>query len=39
MKTPVIFIHGNDDIGFGRGKADGYEAFQTGFRGAGDLPR
>lgn len=31
-KTPVIFIHGNSDVGFGRGTADGYVAWQTGFR-------
>lgn len=31
-KTPVIFIHGNSDIGFGRGSADGYVSWQTGFR-------
>lgn len=31
-KTPVIFIHGNSDVGFGRGTADGYAAWQTGFR-------
>ena len=31
-KTPVIFIHGNSDLGFGRGKADGYASWQTGFR-------
>jgi hypothetical protein len=30
--VPVIFIHGNGDIGFGRGKIDGYLAMQTGFR-------
>ena len=29
---PVIFIHGNSDIGFGRGKADGNKDWQTGFR-------
>lgn len=31
-KTPVIFIHGNSDIGFGRGSTDGYTSWQTGFR-------
>jgi len=31
-KTPLIFIHGNSDIGFGRGSTDGYVAWQTGFR-------
>lgn len=29
---PVIFIHGNSDVAFGRGTADGYVAWQTGFR-------
>ena len=28
----MIFIHGNSDIGFGRGTADGYVYWQTGFR-------
>lgn len=32
MKTPIIFIHGNSDIGFGRGSEDGYTSWQTGFR-------
>lgn len=31
-KTPVIFIHGNSDVAFGRGTTDGYVAWQTGFR-------
>lgn len=31
-KTPIIFIHGNSDVGFGRGTADGYVSWQTGFR-------
>ena len=31
-KAPVIFIHGNSDIGFGRGSYDGYVDWQTGFR-------
>lgn len=31
-KIPVIFIHGNSDVGFGRGTADGYVSWQTGFR-------
>lgn len=31
-KTPIIFIHGNSDIGFGRGSTDGYTSWQTGFR-------
>lgn len=31
-KTPIIFIHGNSDIGFGRGTEDGYVSWQTGFR-------
>lgn len=37
--VPVIFIHGNSDVGFGRGTQDGtywiysgYVAWQTGFR-------
>ena len=30
--TPVIFIHGNSDLGFGRGTTDGYVSWQTGFR-------
>jgi triacylglycerol lipase len=32
QKTPVIFIHGNSDVGFGRGTTDGYASWQTGFR-------
>ena len=31
-KVPIIFIHGNSDVAFGRGTADGYVAWQTGFR-------
>jgi triacylglycerol lipase len=31
-KIPVIFVHGNSDVAFGRGTADGYVAWQTGFR-------
>jgi triacylglycerol lipase len=31
-KTPIIFLHGNSDVAFGRGAADGYVAWQTGFR-------
>ena len=27
-----MFVHGNSDIGFGRGSADGYVSWQTGFR-------
>lgn len=30
-KTPIIFIHGNSDIGFGKGSG-GHESWQTGFR-------
>lgn len=30
--VPVIFIHGNSDVAFGRGTADGYVSWQTGFR-------
>ena len=30
-KIPVIFIHGDSDIGFGRGSTDGYVSWQTGF--------
>lgn len=29
---PVIFLHGNSDVAFGRGTTDGYVAWQTGFR-------
>ena len=32
MKTPIIFIHGNSDVGFGRGTIDNYAEWQTGFR-------
>jgi triacylglycerol lipase len=32
LKTPFIFIHGNSDVGFGRGTQDGYAEWQTGFR-------
>lgn len=32
VKRPVIFIHGNSDLAFGRGSADGYVSWQTGFR-------
>ena len=31
-KIPVIFIHGNSDVAFGRGTTDGYVSWQTGFR-------
>ena len=31
-KTPMIFIHGNSDVAFGRGTQDGYYSWQTGFR-------
>jgi len=31
-KTPIIFIHGNSDVAFGRGTQDGYVSWQTGFR-------
>lgn len=31
-KLPIVFIHGNSDIGFGRGSTDGYVYWQTGFR-------
>jgi triacylglycerol lipase len=31
-KTPIVFVHGNSDIGFGRGSTDGYVSWQTGFR-------
>jgi len=30
--TPVIFVHGNSDVAFGRGTQDGYKVWQTGFR-------
>lgn len=32
VKVPVIFLHGNSDVAFGRGTADGYVSWQTGFR-------
>lgn len=31
-KTPIIFVHGTCDIGYGRGQTDGYVVWQTGFR-------
>jgi pimeloyl-ACP methyl ester carboxylesterase len=31
-RTPVIFVHGNGDIGFGRGLEDGHLPDQTGLR-------
>ncbi len=31
-KTPIIFLHGNSDVAFGRGTEDGYSSWQTGFR-------
>jgi len=31
-KIPIIFIHGNSDVAFGRGTTDGYQSWQTGFR-------
>jgi len=30
--TPIIFIHDNEDIAYGRGTADGHQSWQTGFR-------
>jgi hypothetical protein len=30
--TPIVFIHGNSDVGYGRGTTDGYVYWQTGFR-------
>lgn len=30
--VPVIFLHGNSDVAFGRGTTDGYVSWQTGFR-------
>jgi len=30
--NPIIFIHGNSDVGFGRGEVDGYAKWQIGFR-------
>jgi len=30
--VPIIFIHGNSDVAFGRGEIDGYLSWQTGFR-------
>lgn len=35
-KTPVIFIHGNSDVGYGKGKSDGKDSWQTGFRSLAD---
>lgn len=32
VKTPIIFLHGNSDVAFGRGTLDGYAEWQTGFR-------
>lgn len=32
VKTPVIFVHGNSDLAFGRGTTDGYVSWQTGAR-------
>ena len=32
VNRPIIFIHGNSDVGFGRGTVDGQETWQTGFR-------
>jgi triacylglycerol lipase len=32
VKTPIVFIHGNSDVGFGKGTTDGYTSWQTGFR-------
>lgn len=31
-KAPIVFVHGNSDIAFGRGTQDGYVDWQTGFR-------
>ena len=31
-KTPIIFIHGNGDLGFANGIFDGYVLTQTGFK-------
>jgi hypothetical protein len=30
--NPIVFIHGNSDVGYGRGTSDGYLYWQTGFR-------
>jgi len=32
VKVPIVFVHGNSDVGFGRGTTDGYVSWQTGFR-------
>jgi len=32
VKTPIVFVHGNSDVAFGRGTTDGYVSWQTGFR-------
>jgi hypothetical protein len=32
VKRPIVFVHGNSDVGFGRGTTDGYVSWQTGFR-------
>ena len=31
-KAPIVFVHGNGDIAFGRGTQDGYVDWQTGYR-------
>ena len=31
-KVPVVFVHGNSDLAFGRGSTDGYTSWQTGAR-------
>lgn len=31
-KIPIVFVHGTCDVGYGKGSADGYETWQTGFR-------
>jgi len=30
--TPIIFIHDNEDVAYGRGVIDGFKSWQTGFR-------
>jgi triacylglycerol lipase len=32
VNKPIIFLHGNSDVAFGRGTQDGYAEWQTGFR-------
>jgi len=36
-KTPIIFIHDNEDVAYGRGGIDGFKSWQTGFRNLADF--